>query len=176
MSEAPKAKSAAHKKAKPEAPKEQAAEAQAQPEVTAKSEAAPTTTEASAPAANKVIKRKAHRFVTEGRVYVKSTYNNTIITFTDSKGEVIAWTSAGSSGFKGPRKSTPYAASVAAQSAVEKAKAYGVEKVHAFIKGVGSGREQALRSIQGSGINILSIRDLTPIPHNGCRHRKARRV
>lgn len=124
----------------------------------------------------KVVKRKVHRFVTEGRVYVKSTYNNTIITFTDSKGEILAWTSAGSSGFKGPRKSTPYAASVAAQAAVEKAKAYGLEKVHAFIKGVGSGREQALRSIQGSGINILSIRDLTPIPHNGCRHRKARRV
>lgn len=124
----------------------------------------------------KVTKKKAHKFVAEGRVYVKSTYNNTIITFTDSSGDILAWSSSGSSGFKGPRKATPYAASITAQNAVEKAKVYGLEKVHAFVKGVGSGREQALRSIQANGIGILSIKDITPVPHNGCRRKKARRV
>ena len=121
-------------------------------------------------------KKKIRRFVSEGRVYVKSTYNNTIITFTDQQGEILTWASAGASGFKGPRKATPYAASVAAESAVEKAKVYGLEKVHAFVKGVGSGREQALRSIQANGISLLSIQDITPIPHNGCRRKKPRRV
>ncbi|MDD4351891.1 MAG: 30S ribosomal protein S11 [Candidatus Gracilibacteria bacterium] len=122
------------------------------------------------------VKKKIRKFVNEGRVYVKSTYNNTIVTFTDNSGEILTWSSSGSAGFKGPRKSTPYAASVAATQAVEKAKIFGVEKVHAYVKGVGSGREQALRSIQANGISILSIQDITPIPHNGCRRKKARRV
>ena len=121
-------------------------------------------------------KKAKRRLLTEGRVYIQSTFNNTIITVTDPKGEVIACASAGSSGFKGPRKATPYAAQIAAESAITKAKVFGLERVHVYIKGAGTGREQAVRGLQAGGVNIDSLTDITPIPHNGCRARKGRRV
>jgi len=122
-------------------------------------------------------KKKAKRRVSpECRIYVAATYNNTIVTITEPNGDVIAWSSSGSSGFKGTRKSTPYAAQVAAENAIEKAKHAGIEKAHVYVKGVGAGREQSIRGINASGIQILSIHDTTPIPHNGCRMKKARRV
>ena len=121
-------------------------------------------------------KKAKRRLLTEGRVYIQSTFNNTIITVTDAKGEVIACASAGSSGFKGPRKATPYAAQIAAENAITKAKVFGLERVHVYIKGAGTGREQAVRGLQAGGVNIDSLTDVTPIPHNGCRARKGRRV
>jgi small subunit ribosomal protein S11 len=120
--------------------------------------------------------KKIKRHVPEGRVHIQATYNNTTVTITDSLGQVIAWSSAGAAGFKGARKSTPYAASVAAQTAVEKAKLYGLEKVEVTVSGVGSGREQAIRSLQANGLQVSTITDITPVPHNGCRRPKARRV
>ena len=120
--------------------------------------------------------KKIKRHVPEGRVHIQATYNNTLVTITDNTGQVIAWSSAGASGFKGARKSTPYAASVAAQNAVEKAKLYGLEKVEVSVSGVGSGREQAIRALQANGLQVMSIKDVTPTPHNGCRKRKPRRV
>lgn len=116
------------------------------------------------------------RTVVEGRAFVCSTYNNTIITITDNKGEVLCWSSAGANGFKGAKKATPYAAQVAAENAVEKAKVYGLEKVNVFVRGVGSGREQAVRGLISGGLAIESITDTTPVPHNGCRVKRARRV
>lgn len=121
-------------------------------------------------------KKAKRRLLTEGKVYIQSSFNNTIITVTDPKGEVIAWASAGSSGFKGPRKATPYAAQIAAESAITKAKAFGLERVHVYVKGAGTGREQAVRGLQAGGVNIDSLTDVTPVPHNGCRSRKGRRV
>jgi small subunit ribosomal protein S11 len=121
-------------------------------------------------------KKAKRRLLTEGRVYIQSSFNNTIITVTDPKGEVISWASSGSSGFKGPRKATPYAAQIAAENAITKAKVYGLERVHVYIKGAGTGREQAVRGLQAGGVNIDSLTDITPIPHNGCRARKGRRV
>lgn len=121
-------------------------------------------------------KKPKRRIVTEGRAYIQASFNNTIISITDDKGDLLAWSSAGSNGFKGPKKATPYAAQTSAEKAVEKAKAYGVEKVHVFIKGAGNGREQAMRGLQTGGLNIDSITDVTAIPHNGCRQRKSRRV
>jgi len=120
--------------------------------------------------------KKIKRHVPEGRVHIQATYNNTLVTITDATGNIIAWSSAGASGFKGARKSTPYAASIAAQNAVERAKLYGLEKVDVTIAGVGSGREQAIRSLQANGLQVTSINDITPIPHNGCRKPKPRRV
>lgn len=116
------------------------------------------------------------RLIQEGKAYIQASFNNTLVTITDTKGEVIAWSSAGSSGFKGAKKATPYAAQVSAENAANKAKVFGLEKVSVFIKGVGAGREQAIRGLQAGGINIESITDLTPIAHNGCRPRKSRRV
>ncbi len=116
------------------------------------------------------------RNVQMGNAYVQASYNNTIVTLTDQNGGVLAWSSSGASGFKGARKSTPYAAQVSAENAVEKAKVYGLERVHVYIKGVGSGREQAVRGLVSSGLDIISINDVTPIPHNGCRKKKGRRV
>jgi small subunit ribosomal protein S11 len=113
--------------------------------------------------------------VPEGNAYIQASYNNTIVTLTDPEGNMIAWSSAGASGFKGSRKSTPYAAQVSAENAAEKSKVYGLEKVHVYVKGVGSGREQAIRGLVSSGINLISINDLTPTPHNGCRQKKPRR-
>lgn len=121
-------------------------------------------------------RKKERRLIPEGKVYIQSTFNNTIITITDPKGGVITWGSAGIAGFKGSRKGTPYAAQLAAQAAAQKAKDVGLRQVEVFIKGPGSGREAAIRAIQASGIVVSSIKDVTPIPHNGCRPRKRRRV
>ncbi len=125
----------------------------------------------------KTAKPKAkRRNVPEGAAYIQASYNNTIVTLTEPNGDVIVWSSAGASGFKGARKATPYAAQVAAENAAEKAKIFGLERVHVYIKGVGTGREQAIRGLVSAGLNLLTINDLTPVPHNGCRKRKARRV
>ena len=121
-------------------------------------------------------RKKVKKVVTEGRAYIKSTFNNTIITLTDLSGNVIVSVPAGSAGFKGSRKSTPYAAQMAAAAACEKAKAYGLERVDAFVKGIGSGRESAVRALSANGIYVNSIKDVTPTPHNGVRPPKARRV
>lgn len=124
-----------------------------------------------------VKKKRARRSVLNGRAYVTASYNNTIVTITDEAGEVISWSSAGANGFKGSRKATPYAAQVAAEAAAEKAKnACGIENVHVFVKGVGPGREQAIRGLHTSKLNLVAIVDLTSIPHNGCRKPRARRV
>lgn len=127
----------------------------------------------------KVTKKKAsrkRRSVPEGRVNINAGFNNTIVTISDPTGDVVAWSSAGASGFKGSKKSTPYAAQVAAENACEKAKTYGMERVHVSVKGIGTGREQALRGLIAAGMEIISITDVTPIPHNGCRKRRTRRV
>jgi small subunit ribosomal protein S11 len=114
--------------------------------------------------------------VTFGRAYVQSTFNNTIVSITDDHGGVIAWASAGSCGFKGTKKGTPFAAQVTADRAASKAKERGVKQVSVFVRGPGSGRETAIRALQGAGFEISLIRDVTPIPHNGCRPPKPRRV
>lgn len=124
----------------------------------------------------KAKKKKIIKQVPSGKAYVQATYNNTIITFTDQEGDVIAWSSAGVKGFSGPKKSTPYAAQAIIRDVVEKSKPYGLKEVKVFVKGVGSGREAAIRAINTNGINILSIKDITPIPHNGCRPKRPRRV
>lgn len=119
------------------------------------------------------LKRK---HVPVGNAHIHASYNNTIVTLTEPGGDVISWASAGSSGFKGARKATPYAAQVSAENAAEKAKVFGLEKIHVHVKGIGSGREQAIRGLVASGLDIVSINDVTPIPHNGCRKKKQRRV
>lgn len=111
-----------------------------------------------------------------GRAYIKSTYNNTIVTLTDQAGNVLASASAGQVGFKGPKKSTPYAASIIVRNAAEKVRIYGLKNVSVFVKGIGSGREAAIRALNANGLNVVSIKDVTPIPHNGCRPPKPRRV
>jgi small subunit ribosomal protein S11 len=121
-------------------------------------------------------KRRERKVVPSGKAYIQSTFNNTIITLTDPQGNVIAWSSAGTSGFKGSRKGTPYAAQMAANTATKKAMDYGLKQVEVFVRGPGSGREAAIRSLQSAGLVITSIRDVTPIPHNGCRPPKRRRV
>lgn len=123
------------------------------------------------PGHKKIIKN-----ITSGRAHIQATFNNTVITVTDKEGNTISWASAGSSGFKGSRKSTPFAAQVAAQAAAKKAMEQGVREVEVFVKGPGSGRESAIRAIQAAGLSISLIKDVTPIPHNGCRPRKRRRV
>jgi small subunit ribosomal protein S11 len=124
----------------------------------------------------KINKKKKFRQVSSGRAYIQATYNNTIITFTDENGNALAASSAGQNGFKGPKKATPYAASVIVANAAEKVAPYGLKEVHVFVKGVGMGRDAAIRAINAKGFSILSIKDVTPIPHNGCRPRKPRRV
>ena len=121
-------------------------------------------------------KKRERKAIPAGRAYIQSTFNNTIITLTDPQGNVIAWGSSGTSGFKGSRKGTPYAAQMAARDAVRKAIEHGLRQVEVFVKGPGSGREAAIRSLQSSGLYITSITDVTPIPHNGCRPPKRRRV
>ena len=116
------------------------------------------------------------RSVQEGKVYIQATYNNTLVSITDLNGEVIAWSSAGSNGFKGAKKATPYAAQVSSENAANKAKVFGLEKVHVIIKGVGSGREQAIRGLNVAGLTIESLTDITAIAHNGVRKRRARRI
>jgi len=129
--------------------------------------------------AKKIIKSKKKKITKQvplGRAYIKATYNNTIVTLTDQNGNVLAWSSAGIKGFRGPKKATPFAASIIVKDAVEKAKVYGLKDVYVFVKGVGLGRESAVRGLNANGLNVLSIKDVTPIPHNGCRRRKPRRV
>jgi small subunit ribosomal protein S11 len=121
-------------------------------------------------------RKKAKRTVVTGQVHIQSTFNNTIISITDSNGAVISWSSAGAAGFKGSRKSTPYAAQMAAEKAAAAAKEFGLAKVEVLVTGVGSGRESAVRALQSAGIAVASIKDVTGIPHNGARPRKARRV
>ena len=122
------------------------------------------------------IKKKEKKNISSGVVHIQSTFNNTIITITDPAGNVLSWSSSGVQGFKGSRKSTPFAAQLAAEDAVKKALEYGMKTVEVFVKGPGAGRESALRSLQAAGFNIVSIKDVTPIPHNGCRPPKRRRV
>ena len=121
-------------------------------------------------------KKGVKRQVTTGRAYIKATYNNTLISFTDNAGNTLAQASAGGVGFHGPKKSTPYAAGIIISNAVNKVRPYGLKEVNAFIRGVGGGREAAIRALNANGINVLSIKDITPIPHNGCRPPKIRRV
>lgn len=121
-------------------------------------------------------RKKVKRMVPQGQAHIFATFNNTIVTITDTGGNTIAWASAGSSGFKGSRKSTPYAARLAAQSAARTAQESGMQEMDVIVKGPGPGREQAIRSLQASGIRVKSIRDITPVPHNGCRPKKKRRV
>ena len=121
-------------------------------------------------------RRRVRKNVTYGQAHIKTSFNNTIVTLTDPEGNVIAWESAGSAGFKGSRKSTPFAAQVTADAAAKKGMEHGLEKVEVFAKGAGSGRETAIRSIQNAGIEVVGIKDVTPIPHNGCRQPKRRRV
>lgn len=122
-----------------------------------------------------VKRKKAKKTVKEGRIYIKSSFNNTIVTITDNEGNVVASSSAGKVGFKGTRKSTPYAAQMACSAACEEAKKIGLEKADVFVKGIGTGRESALRTIGASDIYVSSIKDITPIPHNGCRPPKPKR-
>lgn len=121
-------------------------------------------------------RRRERKSIPTGRAYVQSTFNNTIITLTDPEGNVIAWGSSGTAGFKGSRKGTPYAAQLAARDAAQKAMEHGLRQVDIYVKGPGSGREAAIRALQSSGLYVTSIRDVTPIPHNGCRPPKRRRV
>jgi len=120
--------------------------------------------------------KKSRKKVTSGQAHIQSTYNNTMVCLSDMKGEIISWSSAGTIGFKGAKKATPFAAGLVAKNAVEKAKKSGIREVDVFIKGVGPGRESAARSLISNGLVINSIKDVTPIPHNGCRPPKVRRV
>ncbi len=121
-------------------------------------------------------RKKVKKNIPRGVVHIQSTFNNTIITITDPAGNVIAWSSAGIQGFKGSRKSTPFAAQLAAEDAAKKAMEHGMKNVEVYVKGPGAGRESALRALQATGFNIFMIKDVTPIPHNGCRPPKRRRV
>lgn len=122
------------------------------------------------------VKRKVKKTVIEGNVYIQATFNNTIITVTDINGNVLSWASAGGLNFRGAKKSTPYAAQTTCETAVRKAMDFGLKEVNVFVKGPGVGRESAIRTLGVLGLKVRSIRDVTPIPHNGCRPRKTRRV
>ena len=124
----------------------------------------------------KVKKKKEKKTVYEGKVFIQATFNNTIVTITDLNGNAISWQSAGGLGFRGAKKSTPFAAQSTAETAAQKAMDFGLREVHVFVKGPGVGRESAIRSLGALGLKVKSIRDVTPIPHNGCRPRKTRRV
>jgi small subunit ribosomal protein S11 len=121
-------------------------------------------------------KRKEKKSISTGVVHIQSTFNNTIVTVTDVTGNVVSWSSSGMHGFKGSRKSTPFAAQMAAEDAAKKAIEHGMKTVEVFVKGPGAGRESALRALQGAGFTVTSIKDVTPVPHNGCRPPKRRRV
>lgn len=123
-----------------------------------------------------VSSKKVKRTLSTGQVHIFATFNNTIVTITDSSGNTVAWGTAGSAGFKGSRKSTPFAARLAAEQAIKAAQAMGLQDVEVFVKGPGPGRESAIRAVQSMGLKILSITDVTPVPHNGCRPPKKRRV
>jgi len=121
-------------------------------------------------------RKKIKRNLEKGQAHIKSTFNNTIITITDLEGNVVAWSSAGKVGYEGSRKSTPFAAQIAAEDVAEEVEEMGLKDIQIFVKGPGSGRESAIRSLQSAGLNISLIKDITPIPHNGCRPPKRRRV
>lgn len=121
-------------------------------------------------------RKKITRQVAEGVAHILASFNNTIVSITDKQGNVLCWASTGTSGFSGSKKSTPFAAGIAAENAAKKAKEYGVKEVEVFVKGPGAGRESAIRSLQAAGLAIRAIKDVTPIPHNGCRPPKRRRV
>ncbi len=122
------------------------------------------------------VKRADRKNIPVGQAHIKSTFNNTVVSITDPQGNVIAWRSAGTVGFKGSRKSTPFAAQMAAEACAKLAMEHGLHKVSVFVKGPGSGRETAIRSLSAAGLEVASIQDVTPVPHNGCRPRKRRRV
>ena len=126
--------------------------------------------------AGKKLRKKERNNVAQGQAHIKSTFNNTIISITDPAGAVISWSSSGQVGFKGSRKSTPFAAQLAAEDAAKRAMEHGMKRVDVFVKGPGSGRETAIRSLQAAGLEVGSISDVTPVPHNGCRPPKRRRV
>ena len=139
--------------------------------------AAKTKTAAKGAAKGKVkLRKKEKKNIAVGQAHIKSTFNNTIISITDLSGAVISWSSAGQVGFKGSRKSTPFAAQMAAEAAARRAQEHGLKKVDVFVKGPGSGRETAIRSLQAAGLEVGAISDVTPAPHNGCRPPKPRRV
>ncbi|HEY7420232.1 MAG TPA: 30S ribosomal protein S11 [Ktedonobacteraceae bacterium] len=121
-------------------------------------------------------RRRERKSVPRGQAHIQATFNNTIVTLTDPNGNVLSWGSAGAQGFKGSRKSTPYAAQMTADAAARKAMEHGLKQIDVYVKGPGSGREAAIRSLQAAGLNVTSITDVTPIPHNGCRPPKRRRV
>lgn len=121
-------------------------------------------------------KKKEKKTIVEGNVYIQATFNNTIVTITDLKGNALSWCSAGSLGFRGAKKSTPYAAQTTAETATNRARDYGLQIVNVYVKGPGVGRESAIRSLGSLGLKVKTIKDITPIPHNGCRPRKSRRV
>jgi len=129
-------------------------------------------------AVKKIIKKKKKikRSIRRGQAHIQATYNNTMVSICDQNGNVVAWSSAGGCGFKGPKKSTPYAAGIIVKDVAEKVKDTGMQEVDVFIKGIGSGREAAVRALQANGLQVISIKDMTPIPHNGCRAPKVRRV
>ncbi len=124
----------------------------------------------------KTGKKKIKKDISEGVVHIQATFNNTIVTISDTQGNTLAWSTAGAQGFKGSRKSTPFAAQMATQEACKKAQEYGLKSVFAYVKGPGGGRESALRAINASGLRVTGIKDVTPVPHNGCRPPKKRRV
>jgi small subunit ribosomal protein S11 len=124
----------------------------------------------------KKARRREKKNVSHGHAHIKSTFNNTIVTITDLSGNTLSWASAGNVGFKGSRKSTPFAAQLAAEAAARRAQEHGLQRVDVFVKGPGSGRETAIRSLAATGLEIVGIQDVTPVPHNGCRPRKRRRV
>ncbi|MBI1908075.1 30S ribosomal protein S11 [Candidatus Uhrbacteria bacterium] len=121
-------------------------------------------------------KKRVVRAVPQGRAYIQASFNNTIVTLTDANGNTLSWASAGNCGFKGPKKATPYAASMIVKKIAEQSVPYGVKDLHVFVSGIGNGRDGALRALNANGFNVLSIKDLTPVAHNGCRPRRARRV
>jgi len=121
-------------------------------------------------------KKKVAKSVSQGCAYIQATYNNTIISLTDLNGNILAWSSAGNCGFKGPKKATPFAASMIVKTAADRVKEIGLKEIHVFVKGVGAGRDAAIRALNANGFQVLAIKDLTPLPHNGCRPRKPRRV
>lgn len=121
-------------------------------------------------------KKKILKLVSHGRAYIQATFNNTLVTITDPNGDVLAWGSAGGSGFKGPKKATPYAAGMVVKKVVEALKPYGLKEVNVLVKGIGGGREAAIRALNTNGLQVLSVKDMTPIPHNGCRPPRRRRV
>jgi small subunit ribosomal protein S11 len=121
-------------------------------------------------------KRRERKSIPRGKAFIKSTFNNTLVTLTDPNGNVVSWSSSGQSGFKGSRKGTPFAAQMAGEQAARKAMEHGMQQVEVYVRGAGSGREAAIRSLQAAGLTVTAIRDVTPIPHNGCRPPKRRRV